>query len=237
MSTGTACIKKSRSKKHQFTGGCASVRTRFVNRGANSLCEDELLQLLLELAAPDRDTSTLKDELLKRFGSFAATLNASPCLLREMPGVDDAIITALKLARATAVALQREEVMSKPVMNSWRAVIGYCRSAMAFESIEQLRVLFLDKKNVLIIDEIQQTGTVDHTPMYPRQVIKRALCLGATAIILVHNHPSGDPTPSHEDIQSTKELAAAAEKLGIVVHDHLVIGRHGHISFKSQSLL
>lgn len=220
-----------------YHGHRQRLRERFLKKGAEALTDYELLELLLCLAVPRRDMKPLAKDLLKRFGSFAAAVSAPPERLREVPGVGDTVLTALKLSRAAALALQREELMERPVIGSWKALLGYCRSAMAYETNEQFRVLFLDKKNAIIADEVQQTGTVDQTPVYPREVIKRALELGASAIILVHNHPSGDPTPSRDDIEMTKEIVAAAEKLGIAVHDHVVIAKRGHVSFKSLGLL
>jgi DNA repair protein RadC len=157
--------------------------------------------------------------------------------LFEFKDVGDAVITELKLVRAAALRLMRGELLERPVLSSWSEVLHYCRAAMGFESREQFRILFLDKKNHLIADEVQQEGTVDHTPVYPREVVKRALELSATAIILVHNHPSGDPTPSRADIQMTKSIQDIAKPLGISVHDHIIVGKDGHASFKGLKLI
>lgn len=232
-----AAVSADGAQSPHYLGHRQRLRERFLKKGAEALTDYELLELLLCLAVPRRDMKPLAKDLLKRFGSFAAVVSAPPERLREVPGVGDTVLTALKLSRAAALALQREELMGRPVIGSWKALLGYCRSAMAHEANEQFRVLFLDKKNAVLADEVQQTGTVDQTPVYPREVIKRALELGASAIILVHNHPSGDPTPSRDDIEMTKEIVAAAEKLGIVVHDHVVIAKSGHASFKSLGLL
>ena len=164
-------------------------------------------------------------------------LAAPEARLREVDGVGEAVAHHLKVVQAAAQRFARDAVRTRPLLDSWSAVIDYCRAAMAFEPIEQFRILFLDKKNALIADEVQQTGTVDHTPVYPREVVKRALELSATAVILVHNHPSGDPTPSRADIQMTRSLIDIAEPLGIVVHDHIIVGKDGHASFKGLKLI
>lgn len=220
-----------------YLGHRQRLRARFLEKGPEALNDYELLELLLCIAIPRRDVKPLAKDLMKRFGSFAGVISAPIERLSEINGVGDAAITALKIARASALALQREEVLEKPVLSSWRALLAYCRSAMAHELNEHFRILFLDKKNTLIADEVQQKGTVDETPIYPREVIKRALELGATAIILVHNHPGGDPSPSREDIAMTREVAEAAGKLGIIIHDHLIIAKRGHASFKTLGLL
>jgi DNA repair protein RadC len=152
--------------------------------------------------------------------------------LREVPGIGEAAITELKLVRAAAVRLMRGEVLERSVLSSWSQVLDYCRASMGFETKEQFRILFLDKRNQIIADEVQQTGTVDHTPVYVREVVKRALELSSTAIVLVHNHPSGDPTPSRADIEMTKQIVTAAKPLGILVHDHIIVGKQGHANFR-----
>lgn len=220
-----------------YLGHRQRLRTKFLEKGADALNDYELLELLLCLAIPRRDVKPLAKDLIKKFGSFAAVVSAPPAQLAAFPGIGETAVTALKLAPAAALVMQREEVMERPVVSSWRALLAYCRSAMAHNANEQFRILFLDKKNALIADEVQQTGTVDETPIYPREVIKRALDIGATAIILVHNHPSGDPSPSKEDIAMTREVVDAGARLGIVVHDHLIIAKRGHVSFKSLGLL
>ena len=164
-------------------------------------------------------------------------LSAPAEKLRGVKGIGDAAAVALKVSHAAGLRLARQQIMNKDAIGSWDKLLDYCKAAMGYEKIEQLRVLFLDRKNVLIADEVQQQGTVDHTPLYPREVVKRALDLNASAIILVHNHPSGDPTPSRGDIDMTKRVQDAAEKLGIVLHDHVVIGKSEHVSFRSMGLL
>lgn len=229
-------MKLSEDQPH-YLGHRDRLRQRLLEQGPESLRDYELLELVLCLAVPRRDMKPLAKDLLKTFGSFAATVCAPPERLQEVKGVGATVISALKTCQAAAVALTREEVAGRPVVSSWKALLGYLRAAMAQETNEQFRVIFLDKKNAVMADEVQQRGTVDQTSLYPREVIKRALQLGATAIILVHNHPSGDPTPSRDDINMTREVVAAAERLGIVVHDHVIIAKRGHTSFKSLGFL
>ncbi len=202
-----------------------------------SLPDYEMLELLLFMAKPRADVKPLAKALLARFGSFAEVIATDPKELVEVTGVRESTVIALKTVQAAAIRLAREQVINRPVISSWQKLLDYCRASMAYAKKEEFRVLFLDRKNVLIADEVQHTGTVDHTPVYPREVMKRALDLGASAIIMVHNHPSGDPTPSKGDVKMTKEVREAGEKLGIAVHDHLIIGRRGHASFKSLGLL
>lgn len=197
----------------------------------------ELLELTLFAAIPRRDTKPLAKALLKRFGSFAEVIAAPRERLLEISGVGESVANHLKIVEAAAQRLAKTKVMGRPALSSWSALLDYCTAAMARSEKEEFRVLFLDRKNHLIADEVQNRGTVDHTPVYPREIIKRALELGASSIILVHNHPSGDPTPSKADIAMTREVTGAAKALGIALHDHLVIGRGGHASFKSLGLL
>ena len=213
------------------------MRGRFREAGADALSDYELLELLLYRARPRRDVKPLAKTLLAKFGSFAEVIAAPEPRLAEVKGLGGAGITELKIVQAAANRLLRGALKKRPVLSSWSSVLDYCRTAQGFADREQFRVLFLDKRNALIADEVQQTGTVDHTPVYPREVVKRALELSATAIILVHNHPSGDPTPSHADIQMTKAIVAVAGPLGISVHDHLIVGRDGHVSMKGLKLI
>lgn len=213
------------------------LRSRFLTQGADALADYELLELALFRALPRRDTKPIAKDLLKRFGSITEVISASPNLLKEVDGVGDGVVAELKLFKAIAERLGRDSVRKRPILASWAALLDYCRTSMAFEEREQFRILFLDKRNVLIADEVQQRGTVDHTPVYPREVVRRALEVSATAIILVHNHPSGDPTPSRADIQMTRTITEIAKPLGIVVHDHLIIGREGHASFRGLGLI
>lgn len=223
--------------KPHFLGHRDRLRQRFREGGDDSIPDYELLELILFRALPRRDTKPLAKDLIGKFGSFAEVINAPDERLAELAGVGEAVITEIKLIRGAALRLIKGQVMDRPVLDSWSAVLGYCRAAMAFQSKEQFRVLFLDKRNRIIADEVQQEGTVDHTPVYVREIVKRALELSATAIILVHNHPSGDPTPSQADIEMTKQIVEAAKNLGITVHDHIIVGKEGHASFRGLSLI
>lgn len=223
--------------EEHFHGHRDRLRQRFRAGGDGALADYELLELLLFRLIPRRDTKPIAKALLARFGSLPEVLGAPVRLLTEVKGVGDSVATDLKLVASIAHRMLKGELRGRQVLASWSSVIEYCRAAMAFEAREQFRVLFLDKKNALIADEIQQTGTVDHTPVYPREVVKRALELSATAIILVHNHPSGDPTPSRADIEMTKLIIDTARPLGITVHDHIIIGKDGHASLKGLKLV
>jgi DNA repair protein RadC len=213
------------------------LRDRFLLGGPDALPDYELLELLLFLSIPQRDTKPLAKTLIQKFGSFGDVIAAPAERLMEVDGVKEATVAALKIVEASALRLSKARIINRPALSSWEALLDYCSAAMAREQTEQFRVLYLDRKNVLVADEVHQKGTVDHTPVYPREVVKRALELGASALILVHNHPSGDPTPSRADVAMTKEIAAAAKALKIEVHDHLVIGRGKHASFKAMGLL
>jgi DNA repair protein RadC len=213
------------------------LRQRFMQGGADALPDYELLELVLFNALPRRDTKDLAKRLIQRFGSFPEVVNAPENLIKEVRGAGDRVVEELRLVRAAALRLMQRQVMEKPVLGSWERVLDYCRAAMAYESRELFRILFLDRKNRLIADEVQGEGTVDHTPVYVREVVKRALELSATAIILVHNHPSGDPQPSRADIDMTRLIIEAARPLGISVHDHIIVGRLGHASFRAMKLL
>ncbi|MCH6576860.1 MAG: DNA repair protein RadC [Proteobacteria bacterium] len=225
------------STKPHYLGHRQRLKDRFMRDAGASLPDYEMLELVLFLAKPRAEVKPLAKALITRFGSFADVISADVKELVAVKGVGENTAVALKTIRAAAIRLAREQVMNQPVITSWQKLLDYCRASLAFAKTEEFRVLFLDRKNVLIADEMQQTGTVDHTPVYPREVVKRALDLGASAIIMVHNHPSGDPTPSKGDIEMTKEVREACEKLGISLHDHLIIGKSGHASFKSLGLL
>ena len=220
-----------------YHGHRERLRDRFREAGTNALSDYELLELLLFRAQPRRDMKPVAKALLAKFGSFAEVISAPEQRLAEVDGIGEASITELKIVHAAASRMLRDEVKKQPVLSSWSAVLDYCRSAQAFADREQFRILFLDKRNQLIADEVQQTGTVDHTPVYPREVVKRALELSATAIVLVHNHPSGDATPSRADIDMTKQIVDVARNLGIEVHDHIIVGKHGHTSLKGMKLI
>jgi DNA repair protein RadC len=213
------------------------MRERFNEIGGETLRDYELLELILFQAIPRVDTKPIAKALLSRFGSFAEVLAAPPARLMEVKGVGERAAHHLKVTYAAAQRFLKDPVKQRPLLDSWVAVVDYCRAAMAYEPVEQFRILFLDKKNALIADEVQQSGTVDHTPVYPREVVKRALELSSTAIILVHNHPSGDPTPSRADIAMTKSVIDIAKPLGITVHDHIIVGRNGHASFRGLKLI
>jgi DNA repair protein RadC len=220
-----------------YHGHRERLRARFREAGADAVSDYELLELVLFRAVPRRDVKPLAKILIAKFGSFAEVISAPVARLAEVKGLGDAAITELKVVQASANRLARGQVKQRPVLSSWSTVLDYCRTAMAFADKEQFRILFLDKRNQLIADEVLQTGTVDHTPVYPREVVKRALELSATAIILVHNHPSGDPTPSRADIQMTQSIVEVARPLGISVHDHIIVGKEGHASFKGLKLI
>jgi DNA repair protein RadC len=213
------------------------LRTRYRDHGDTALADYEILELLLFRLIPRRDTKPIAKALLERFGTLASVFGASPALLQEVKGIGEAVAFDLKLISTVAHRTLKSELKGKQVLASWSSVIDYCHAAMAHETREQFRILFLDKRNALIADEVQQTGTVDHTPVYPREVVKRALELSATALILVHNHPSGDPTPSRADIEMTKMIIDTAKPLGITVHDHIIIGKDGHASLKGLRLI
>ncbi len=220
-----------------YHGHRERLRERFRDAGASALSDYELLEMVLFRALPRRDVKPLAKSLIGKFGSFAEVVHAPDARLREVSGLGEAAIVEIKLIAATASRVAKGELKQRPVLSSWAGVLDYCRTAMAFADKEQFRILFLDKRNQLISDEVQQVGTVDHTPVYPREVVKRALELSATAIILAHNHPSGDPTPSQADIQMTKAIIDIAGPLGISVHDHIIVGKNGHASMKGLRLI
>jgi DNA repair protein RadC len=220
-----------------YRGHRNRLRKRFREAGAAALSDYEILELLLFRALPQGDCKPLAKTLLATFGSLAEVIGAPEARLAQVKGLGEASITELKVVQAAASRFLRGAVIKKPVLSSWTTVLDYCRTAQAFADREQFRVLFLDKRNRLIADELQQTGTVDHTPVYPREVVKRALELSATAIILVHNHPSGDPTPSRADVQMTQQIMAVASPLGISVHDHIIVGKEGHASLKGLKMI
>ncbi len=213
------------------------LRARFLEAGPKSLADYELLEVLLFAAHPRGDVRPLAKRLIKQFGDFGGVLRAETQALRKVEGLGEAGVAALKAVEASTELLLRHAIRKGPVIQSWSSLLDYCKVAMAGQTKEQFRILFLDQKNRLIADEVQQRGTVDHTPVYPREVLGRALELSASAVILVHNHPSGDPTPSKADIEMTNTIVSAARPLGIRVHDHLIIGGDGHYSFKSYGLI
>jgi DNA repair protein RadC len=239
-------IKPARAKKTSaagreepaahYHGHRDRVRAKYREHGDAGLADYEILELYLFRSIPQRDTKPVAKALLERFGTLAGVFGAPIALLQEVKGVGEGVAVDLKLVATVAQRMLKSGVRNKQVLGSWSSVIDYCQAAMAYETREQFRILFLDKRNVLIADEVQGHGTVDHTPVYPREVVRRALELSATAIILVHNHPSGDPTPSRADIDMTKTIVDTARPLGITVHDHIIIGKDGHVSLKGLRL-
>ena len=233
--------KKGETEKEGATphyhGHRERLRARFREAGAEAISDYELLELILFRTIPQRDVKPLAKDLIAKFGSFPEVLAAPQSRLEEVKGIKEATATDLKIIHAAAARLTRGQVHKRQVLSSWSSVLDYCRTAMAFAHREQFRILFLDKRNQLIADEVQQQGTVDHTPVYPREVVKRALELSATAVILVHNHPSGDPTPSRSDVVMTEAIIEVAKPLGILVHDHIIVGKDGHASLKGLKLI
>ena len=223
--------------KPHFHGHRERLRKRFDEAGADALPDYELLELLLCQALPRRDVKPLAKKLIERFGTIGGVLGAEKSALKEVAGVGDGVVHTLKLVEALGVRTLREPIIGRPVIATWQAVLDYCTARLGKEKTEHFRVLYLDNHNALIADEEQQHGTVDHVVLYPREVIKRALEHGASAVVLVHNHPSGNPSPSRADIELTKEVAKAGATLGVTVHDHLVIGRSRHVSLKEAGLL
>jgi DNA repair protein RadC len=224
-------------ERPHYHGHRERLRSRLMEVGAGALADYELLELILFRAIPRRDVKPLAKALIARFGSFAETIAGEPGRLGEVEGMGAGAIAEFKIVEAAAQRLARGAVKKRLPMGSWSEVIDYCRTSMAFEGREIFRVLFLDRKNGLIADEVQGSGTVDHTPVYPREVMRRALELSATAIVLVHNHPSGDPTPSSQDVKMTLEIMAIAKPLGVTLHDHIIVGRDGHASLRGLRLI
>jgi DNA repair protein RadC len=220
-----------------YLGHRERLRERFLKAGGSALADYELLELVLFRAIPRRDVKSLAKTLLARFGSFAEVAAAKPERLKEVEGLGAAAVIELKIIAEAAKRFAKVKLEKRPSMSNFSAVLDYCRTAMAFLDREEFRILFLDKKNGLIADEVQSTGTVDHAPVYPREIIRRALELNATALILVHNHPSGEPSPSTIDIQLTNQIVAIGKPLNVAVHDHLIIGREGFASFKGLQLI
>ena len=220
-----------------YHGHRERLRKRFLEAGGDALRDYELVELILFRAIPRRDVKPLAKDLLKKFGSFPEVVAAPVHRLKEVEGVSEAVAAEFKVIEAAVRRFTRDVVKKRTSLGSWSEVIDYCRTAMAFEDHEEFRVLFLDKKNGLIADESQGVGTVDHTPVYPREVVKRALELAASALILVHNHPSGDPAPSKQDVAMTLEIVKIAAPLGVTVHDHIIVGRQGHASLRGLKLI
>ena len=224
------------SSTQDHLGHRERLRDRFLDRGADALADYEILELLLFQALPRRDTKPVAKALVRRFGSYAGVLRAAPAELSEVAGVGKAAVAAIRVVAEAATRLAREESLGGEILDSWDRLVAYLRVRMAHEKTECFRVLFLDSKNRLIGDEELQRGTVNHTPVYPREVMKRALELAATAVIMVHNHPSGDPSPSRADIKMTYELRQIGSSLGVTLHDHVIVARGGHSSFRAMGL-
>jgi DNA repair protein RadC len=224
-------------ERPHYHGHRERLRERFRKAGAEALADYELIELILFRAMPRRDVKPIAKALLARFGSFCEVISARPERLAEIDGLGEAAIVEIRIIEAAARRLAKSSIEKRPSLSSFSAVIDYCRTAMAFLDHEEFRILFLDKKNFLIADEVQGVGTVDHAPVYPREIMRRALELSASALILVHNHPSGDPEPSAEDIYLTHQIIAVGKPLKVNVHDHLIIGKHGHASLKGMRLI
>lgn len=237
MSSTKSSAKSASPPKPHYHGHRDRLRERFAQGGADALADYELLELYLFRSLPRRDVKPIAKDLITKFGSFAETIAAPTARLTEVKGISDKTALDLKILQAGAAKLSQQNIMHRPVLSSWSALLDYCRSVMQFEDKEQFRVLFLDRKNRLIADEIMGRGTIDRAPVYPREVIKRALELGSAALILTHNHPSGDPTPSQSDIDITKQIITAAKAININIHDHLIIGRNDIVSFKTLGLM
>ena len=220
-----------------FHGHRQRLRERLIAAGAEALPDYELMEVLLFAGNPRGDVKPLAKNLIERFGSFAAALSADPDDLLSVPGLGVSGVAALKSVREAALRLMKAELRERPVIASWDRLVDYCRAHVAYNKVEEFHLLFLDRKNALIAHEQQQRGTIDHTPVYTREVVKRALELGASALILVHNHPSGDPTPSKADIAVTKDIVSAAKPLGVIIHDHVIIGRGRHTSLRDMGLI
>jgi DNA repair protein RadC len=227
----------SKEDKPHYHGHRDRLRQRFADGGADGFADYELLELILFMAIPRRDVKPLAKSLIARFGNFAGVLQADIAELRAAEGVSENTAIALKAIQAGAYRMMKQDIMKRPVLSNWNRLIDYCQATMGHEKKEFFRVLFMNKKNELIADEIQQSGSVDHTPVYPREILKRSMDLGATAIILVHNHPSGDPNPSQVDVDMTHAIIEAGRALSISVHDHIIISRYGHSSFKTMGLI
>lgn len=232
----TAADDDAEAKPH-YHGHRARLRARFLESGGAGIPDYEILELILFGVFRNGDVKPLAKALIAECGSLGAVLSAAPERLMKVPGCGEAVIAALKVTREAGLRLLKEDAMQRPAISNWQALLDYCRAALQHEGVEQFRILFLDRKNQIIADEAQQRGTVDHTPVYPREVVKRALELNAAALILVHNHPSGDPTPSHADIEMTRQVRQAASVMGIELHDHLIVGRKGHVSLREKGLI
>ncbi|MCF6273311.1 MAG: DNA repair protein RadC [Rhodobacteraceae bacterium] len=234
---GIPAVKPAKAPEPHYTNHRQRLRARFMRAGATALADYEMLELVLFRAIPRRDVKPLAKRLLAEFGDFNRVITAPPSRLAKMQGIGDAAVQELKIVEAAAQMLGQAKVLGKNAITSWSALMEYCKTVMAHRETEQFRILYLDRKNTLIADEAQAVGTVDHVPVYPREVVKRALELNASSLILVHNHPSGSPEPSDDDIVMTNKIVDAAKALGISVHDHIIIGKERDASFKTLGLI
>jgi DNA repair protein RadC len=225
------------AEKPHYHGHRQRLRDRFLNGGHTALADYELLEMVLFSARPRGDVKPLAKQLLAAFGSFSKVVTASPHELEQIDGVGDAVVAAIMTVQAATERMLREQVIDRPLIQSWSALLDYAKASMAHKKIEEFRILFLNRRNELVRDEVQQRGTIDHTPVYVREVVKRALELSASSIILMHNHPSGDPTPSSADIDITNQVVNAARSVGISVHDHVIISERGHYSFRANGII
>jgi DNA repair protein RadC len=241
ISPDAPTAKGQQKPRHAKPAGAPGHRQRLRERldigGSDAVPDYELLEMILFRAVARADTKPIAKRLLEEFKTFAEVINAEPVRLKQVPGVGDRAVSEFKLIRTAAQRLLKSEIVKRPILGSWQAVLDHCRAMHAFDNKEAFRILFLDKRNQLLADEVQGVGTVDHTPVYIREVIKRALELSSTSIILVHNHPSGDPSPSRADIDMTKMIVAAGKPLGVSVHDHIIVGRQGHASLRALGLM
>lgn len=226
-----------RTAGHDPSGHRLRLRRRLIDGGDEALADHEVIELLLTQAVPRRDMKPLARSLLQRFGSLAGVLQANPRSLAAHPGMGEATAAALRVVTVAATRLARQKVREAPVIGSWQALIDYLTIDMAHLTLERVRVLYLNARNMLIVDDLVSEGSIDEAAIHPREVIRRALDIGATALILVHNHPSGSPEPSRADIEITNRIAEAGRLLGVTVHDHVVIGRHGHVSLRAKGLI
>jgi DNA repair protein RadC len=222
---------------HDGAGHRARLRQRLAEGGGDALLDHELIEYLLALAIPRRDTKPLAKALLREFGGIGGLMTADWQSISRVPGMGDTSVAAIKIVQATALRLLKSEVVERPVLASWQALLDYLRADMAYLTVERVRVLHLNTRNQLIRDEVMSEGSIDQAAIYTREVIKRAMDLGSSSLILVHNHPSGDPSPSRADIDITRNIVDAAKRLGISVHDHIIIGAQGHMSFRAQGLI
>jgi DNA repair protein RadC len=229
--------KEKKTAKPHHTGHRQRLRERFITSKKGGLPDYEIMEILLFATHPRGDVKPLAKELIAKFGSFAKVINASPEELLTIKGINESAIAQLRVVQEAAERLLKDDIIDKPILQSWKALLDYCRASMGHLKNEQFRILFLNRKNMLMADDLQEAGTVDQTPVYPREVVKRALYLEASAVILVHNHPSGDTTPSKADISMTKQIQQALAPIGVILHDHVIVSSKGHYSFKSNGLV